>query len=73
MMKRILLMVDILFVEVVNIAVHAQSNATDGALDGYVQDERGAMIANARIVARILQTTSKHTLPAMRNAVSSSR
>ncbi len=34
----------------------AQSNATDGALDGYVQDERGAVIPNAKVVARNLLT-----------------
>ena len=39
-----------------NLAIYAQSNATDGALDGYVLDESGAVFPGAKIVARNVQT-----------------
>jgi carboxypeptidase family protein len=43
------------------LAVYAQSNATDGALDGYVLDESGAIIPGAKIVARNVQTNVELT------------
>jgi Carboxypeptidase regulatory-like domain len=39
-----------------SLAIYAQSNATDGALDGYVLDESGAVIPGAKIAARNVQT-----------------
>src|SRR5262245_3324439 len=44
-----------------NPAVYAQSNATDGALDGYVLDQSGAVIPGAKIVARNVQTNIELT------------
>ena len=44
-----------------NPAVCAQSNATDGALDGYVLDQSGAVIPGAKIVARNVQTNTELT------------
>jgi carboxypeptidase family protein len=43
------------------LAVSAQSNASDGALDGYVHDENSAVIPGAKIVARNLQTNIELT------------
>jgi hypothetical protein len=48
------------------LAVYAQSNATDGALDGYVLDESGAVIPGAKIVVRNVQTNIELTANADR-------
>src|SRR5262245_39667508 len=45
-------------------ALYAQSNATDGALDGYALDERGSVIAGAKIIARNMQTNIDTTASA---------
>ena len=57
LMQRVIcvLLISVTFV-VFNNQVYAQSNASDGALDGYVQDEHGAVIPNAKVVARNLLT-----------------
>ena len=44
-----------------NLAIYAQSNASDGALDGYVLDQSGAVIPGAKIVARNVQTNVELT------------
>ena len=40
-------------------ALWGQSNASDGALSGYVRDESNAMIAGAALTARHLQTNTE--------------
>src|SRR5262249_39184527 len=37
-------------------ASHAQTNATDGAIDGFVQDETGAYIPSANVTVRNILT-----------------
>jgi hypothetical protein len=51
---RGLAMIAALFIA--SLAIYAQSNATDGALDGYVLDESGAVIPGAKVVVRNVQT-----------------
>jgi len=42
-----------------SIAVYAQSNASDAALNGYIRDESGASIPAAKITARNLNTNAE--------------
>lgn len=46
----------VLFCTVAASAAWAQSNASDGAMDGFVQDETGAFISAAKVVARNIGT-----------------
>ncbi len=44
----------------ISLSVWAQTNATDAAMDGYVQDASGAFVANAKVMARNIDTNQEH-------------
>ncbi|HWB82752.1 MAG TPA: TonB-dependent receptor [Bryobacteraceae bacterium] len=50
----------LVFLAVCAIAAHAQSNASDAALEGYVRDPSGAVIAAAKVSVRNLETNIVH-------------
>src|SRR5262245_29634757 len=55
------LMTGIVLIVVTTIAAIAQTNATDGAIDGFVQDETGAYVPGASVAVKNLFTGVEST------------
>lgn len=55
-MSRLLSVLLVCLLPVFAVDVRAQSNATDGALDGFVRDPSGAVVPAARVIALNLET-----------------